>query len=116
MQKNTGRKSKGYSKNYVIEEMAMSIDWDKFQNELDGLVDDAGDRTDDQLAGRISSVTRLTDEEVKKMFPDPGDVKRLAELMEIVKRSGNQNEKINQIVANAEHFAGVIITLLSKVA
>jgi hypothetical protein len=94
----------------------MAIDWDKFQDELDGLVNDAGDKTDKKLAGKISSITRLTDDEVKKMFPDPADVKKLGELMEIVKRAGDRNEKINKIVANAEDFAGIVLTLLGKFA
>lgn len=94
----------------------MAIDWDKFQSELDVLVNHAADRTDKKLAGKISSITRLTDEEVKKMFPDPADVKKLGALMEIVKRAGDQNDKINKIVTNAEDFAGIILTLLSKFA
>ncbi|MES2838850.1 MAG: hypothetical protein V4794_01085 [Pseudomonadota bacterium] len=92
----------------------MSINWEKFQVDIDGLVDDAGERTDTKLAGRISSVTRLTDEEVKKLFPDPADVKKLAELMEIVKKTGDRNEKINKIVANIEDFGGIVVTLLGK--
>ena len=94
----------------------MPIDWENFQSDLDALVNDAGEKTDQQLAGKISSVTRLTDEEVKEMFPDPADVKKLGELMEIVKRSGDKNDKINKIVANAEDFAGIILTLLGKLA
>lgn len=94
----------------------MAIDWGKFQDELDGLVNDAGDKTDKKLAGKISSITRLTDDEVKKMFPDPADVKKLGELMEIVKRAGDRNDKINKIVANAEDFAGIVLTLLGKFA
>lgn len=94
----------------------MAIDWDKFQDELSQMVEDAGEKTDKKLAGKISSVTHLTDEEVKKLFPDPADVKRLGELMEIVKKAGDKNEKINKIVANAEDFAGIILTLLGKFA
>lgn len=94
----------------------MAIDWDKFQGELDSLVNDAGERTDKKLAGKISSITRLTDDEVRRMFPDPADVKKLGELMEIVKRTGDRNEKINKIAANSEDFAGIILTLLGKFA
>jgi hypothetical protein len=94
----------------------MPINWDKFQSDIDGLVDDAGERTDAKLASRISSVTRLTDEEVKKLFPDPADVKKLAELMEIVKKAGDRNEKVNKIVANIEEFGGIVVTLLGKLA
>ena len=84
----------------------MPIDWDKFQSDIGGLVDDAGEKTDAKLASRISSVTRLTDDEVKK----------LAELMEIVKKAGDRNEKINKIVSNIEEFGGIVVTLLGKLA
>ena len=94
----------------------MAIDWDKFQDELDVLIDDAGEKTDKKLAGKISTITRMTDEEVKKLFPDLAVVKKLAELMELVKRAGDRNDKINKIVANAEEFGGIILTLLGKFA
>jgi hypothetical protein len=92
----------------------MPIDWEKFQSDLDRAIEEAGERTDIKLAGKISAITRLTDDEVKKLFPDPADVKKLAELMEIVKGAGERNQKINQIVENAEEFAGIVLTLLSK--
>lgn len=92
----------------------MTIDWDKFQSELDVLVENAGDKTDKVLAGKISVMTRMTDDEVRKLFPDPADVKKLSELLEIVKRGGERNEKINKIVGNAEEFGGIILTLLGK--
>jgi hypothetical protein len=94
----------------------MTIDWDKFQDDIDNLVEEAGDRTDIKLAGKISTITRMTDQEVKKLFPDPADVKKLAELMEIVRRAGDRNEKINKIVINAKEFGGIILTLLGKFA
>jgi len=64
----------------------------------------------------MSSITRLTDDEIRKLFPDPADVKKLAELMEIVKRAGDRNQKINQIVENAEELGGIVLTLLQKFA
>jgi len=94
----------------------MAIDWQKFQSNVDQAVEDAGTRTDAKLAGQISSVTRLTDEEIKNLFPDPADVKKLAELMEIVKKAGDKNEKLNRIVANIDDFAGIVLTLLGKLA
>lgn len=94
----------------------MAINWNKFKGELDQIIDDSGEKTDKKLAGKISTITRMTDDEVKKLFPAPADVKKLAELMEIVKRSGDKNKKINQIVSNAEEFGEVIYTLLKKFA
>jgi hypothetical protein len=92
----------------------MTIDWNKFQNELDQMVDEAGDKTDKRLAHKISSITRLTEVEVKQLFPDPGDVKRLGELIEIIRRAGDRKDKINTIVSNAGKFGGIILTLLDK--
>lgn len=94
----------------------MAIDWEKFQGELDDLITGAGKRTDDKLAGKISSITRMTDDEVKNLFPEPADVKKLADLMEIVQGADEQNQKINAIVSNAEKFGGIILTLLGKFA
>ena len=94
----------------------MAIDWKKFQDNVDQAVESAGERTDANLAGQISSVTRLTDEEIKKLFPDPADVKKLADLMEIVKKAGDQKDKVNRIVANIDDFAGIVLTLLGKFA
>jgi len=94
----------------------MPINWEKFQSDLDRAIEEAGERTDMKLAGRISSVTRLTDDEVKKLFPDPDDVKKLANLMEVVKGAGDRNQKVNRIVKNAEEFAGIILNLIAKFA
>jgi hypothetical protein len=94
----------------------MAIDWDKFQADVDDAIAQAGKRTDAKLAGKVSSITRLTDEEIEKLFPEPADVKKLAELMEIVKNAGDRNQKINQIVSNIESFGGIVFTLLQKFA
>ena len=94
----------------------MPINWDKFHDDLDDAVEAAGSRTDAALASKISSITRLTDDEVKRLFPDPADVKRLAELMQIVKQAGDRNEKVSQIVDKAEEFAGIMLTLLQRFA
>jgi NAD(P)-dependent dehydrogenase (short-subunit alcohol dehydrogenase family) len=94
----------------------MSIDWDSFERELDGIIAESADRTDEKLAGRISSITRMTDEEVQELFPEPADVKKLSELMRIVKSAEEKNTKINNIVSNAEKFGPIILALLSKFA
>ncbi len=93
----------------------MALDWEKFQDELDQMVNESGDKTDKRLAHKISSITRLTEVEVRQLFPKPGDVKRLGQLIEIIKRAGNKSEKINTMVSNAEKFGAIILTLLDKV-
>jgi len=94
----------------------MAIDWDKFDHDTDKAIEEAGERTDAKLASVVSSVTRLTDDEIQELFPEPADVDKLRELMKVVKSAGDRNEKINSIVENSEKFAGVIVTLLSKFA
>ncbi|MEN9372485.1 MAG: hypothetical protein RIR79_37 [Pseudomonadota bacterium] len=90
----------------------MGVDWDKFQEDIDTLVVSAGHKTDAALASQISSLTRLTDEDVQKLFPEPADVQKLAQLMEIVKGAGEKNEKINKFVAGSDQYASVVLTLL----
>ena len=94
----------------------MAIDWDKFDKEVDQAIEQAEQKTDEKLATRISSVTRLTDEEIMELFPNPADVKKLKDLMKVVKSTEDRNTKINQIVANAEEFGGIVLTLLAKFA
>lgn len=92
----------------------MPINWDEFDNEIDGIIAESATETDQNLASRISSITRMTDDEVKELFPSPADVKKLSELMKIVRSSEEKNNKINKLVANAENFGGIVLTLLSK--
>lgn len=92
----------------------MPIDWSTFDKQIDDIVKSAADRTDERLASRISSITRMTDEEVVELFPKPGDAQKVAQLMKIVRSAKDQNRKVNEIVENAEKFGGVILTLLQK--
>jgi len=90
----------------------MAIDWDSI--DLDGIIDDAATETDNELASKISSLTKMTDEQIRELFPISADAKKLIKLMKIVKSSEDQNIKVNNIVNNAEEFGGVVLTLLSK--
>ena len=94
----------------------MPIDWDDFQASLDGAVENAKKKTDDELAAQAASITRLTEEEVKKLFPKPADVQSLKDLMEIVKSSESRNRQIARIEQNIESLGGTILTLLQKFA
>jgi hypothetical protein len=94
----------------------MPIDWDMFDSDIDRAIIESAEATDDKLASKISSITRMTDEEVKELFPDPADTKKLVELMKIVKSSEDRNTKINSIVTKADEFGGIVLTLLDKLA
>ena len=90
------------------------INWNELSSNADAAIKNASKKTDDKLASQISSLTRLKDAEIKEMFPEPSDVKKLAELMAIVKSAEDKNLKISKIIKNSENFAGIIMTLLSK--
>ena len=92
----------------------MPIDWEAYNNNLDSAIETAATETDDTLATKIAAVTRLTSEDVKEMFPNPADVKKLGELMAIVKSAEDRNTKINNIVSNAQNLGGVVLTLIDK--
>lgn len=92
----------------------MPIDWDSFDEDLNQAADEAEKKTDDKLASKISSLTRMTDEEIKELFPTPADVAKLAKLMKIVKSAEDRNNKINNIVQNAEELSGVVLSLIEK--
>lgn len=94
----------------------MPVNWDEFERDLDSIIERGAARADEKLASRISSVTRMTDDEVKELFPEPADIQRLAKLMKIVKSAEDRNTKINNIISNAEEFAGIVLTLLEKFA
>ncbi len=94
----------------------MPIDWDQLDSDIDNAIDQSIQATDEELASKVSSLTRLTDEEVKELFPDAADLKKLAQLMKIVTSADSRNTKITQLGEKSEEFAGVVLTLLSRFA
>ena len=91
-------------------------DWEKLEKNIDRIIKDSARKTDEMLASNISSVTRLTDDEIKDLFPKPSDAKALFDLMKIVKSAEERNTKINKIIENSEKFGGIVLTLLDKLA
>lgn len=90
----------------------MTLDFSNI--DIDAIADDAAQKTDDKLAGQISSLTRMTDAEIKKLFSKAADAKKLVALMQIVKSAETRNKKISNIVENSEKFAGIVLKLLDK--
>ncbi|KGJ96917.1 hypothetical protein [Colwellia psychrerythraea] len=89
----------------------MPINWEKFDKNVDQAITES---VDTKLASQISSITRLTDDEVNELFPEPADLKKLGELLKIIKSAETRNNKVNSIANNSEEFAGVVLTLLTK--
>lgn len=88
--------------------------WSDLEERIGGLVDQAADETDEELATEMSSITKLTNEEVKELFPKPSDAQKLFELIRLVNEDTERNEKVNELVANSERFADIVITLVSR--
>ena len=55
----------------------MATDW----SAIDAAISEASDETTEELAARVSSLTRMTDAEVLELFPRSGDVRRVRRLM-----------------------------------
>jgi len=92
----------------------MSINWESFDENLHHATNESADAVDTKLASHISSITRLTDDEVNELFPEPADLKNLAALLKVVKSAETRNKKVSSIIENSEEFAGVALTLLTK--
>ena len=92
----------------------MPINWEEFDESLDQAITESVDAVDTKLASHISSITRLTDDEINELFPEPADLKKLSELLKIVKSAETRNKKVNSIINNAEEFSDVIFTLVDK--
>lgn len=92
----------------------MSIDWEKFDNDLSQSIEESVRTVDAKLATQMSSITRLTDEEINELFPEPADLQNLSELLKVVKSAETKNNKVNAIISNSEKFAKVTLQLLEK--
>jgi hypothetical protein len=92
----------------------MPIDWDAFDASVDAAIGRAAAQTDDDLATEVSSLTTMTNAQIKELFPEPADLKRLAELMRIVKSAEDDNAKIARIAENGERFAGTVLKIAGR--
>ena len=72
----------------------------------------AQEQTDEKYKNVISSLTRLTDEEIEKFFPERRDKDKLLELMDLVNQETSENEKITKLKDNAEKFGAIAFRLL----
>jgi hypothetical protein len=59
-------------------------------------------------------ITRMTNEDVIKLFPKSADAIKVAELMKIVKSAETRNRKVKELADNAEKLAGVTLNLLDR--
>lgn len=74
----------------------------------------AGQQTDDEFSSKVSSLTRLTDDEIKAITPHPGDKEKLAELMKIISDVTTNNIQKADAIRNAKGLAEIAVALLGK--
>lgn len=87
----------------------MALDWSGV--DIDGAINRAADATDRQLASQISSITRLTDEEVAELCPEPADAKALQNALEILGAATDYNSKVARIMNGGEKLVKMAIKL-----
>lgn len=71
-------------------------------------------QTDDTFASKVSSLTRLTDGEIKEIAPNPIDKERLAALLGVVADATKSNNEKAQAIRKIDGLAEVAIPLLLK--
>jgi hypothetical protein len=81
---------------------------------MDVALNESEKATDAKLASKISSLTKMTDDEVQELFPSQADAKKLIELMKIIKSREERNTKVTKIVSDAEKFGDIVLTLLER--
>lgn len=88
---------------------------DNEEFDFDSLLDEAEAETDAELTSKISNLVRMTDAEIKELFPKKVDKKKLIELMSIVKSSTSINNKKRRLLRNIGKLAGTVISVLNKI-
>lgn len=71
-------------------------------------------QTDDAFAAKVSSLTRLTDEEIKEITPGALDKERFAALLGIIADATKDNHEKAEAIRNIEGLAEIAIPLLLK--
>lgn len=85
-------------------------------NPFDDAAAEAARLTNAELDARVSSLTRLTDAELRRLFPTKADKQRLVELLAIVNAATTENQKIVELRRNLERLGGVALRLIETLA
>ena len=88
----------------------MAVDWESLNKEIEA----SADRTKERLADRISSLTRMTEDEIQDLLPEEADKEKMVRLMTIVRSSDEHNKKVSNLISNIEELGGIVLSLLDK--
>lgn len=83
------------------------INWDE-------IIDKAFEKAEIDFASEFSSLTRLTDDEVKEFVTTPVDQKRFAELVAVVRDETKSNQKKAAAISRIEGAMDLIVPILGK--
>jgi hypothetical protein len=64
------------------------------------------------LAGELSSLTRLSEQDIQRLLPRKVDKEQFAALMAIVADSTDEDEKIAALKERLEEVGGVVVRIL----
>lgn len=78
------------------------------------IADEAKNITDQQLSSDISSLTKLSQEEINSIAPAPLDKDNLKKLIQMVKDSAKSNEIKAETITNIDNGVSLLVSLLSK--
>ena len=90
------------------------LDDSNSQNPFEEDAKRAADETDKQLAGAQARVATVSWDGLKKMLPSPGDQQQLNELIKIVQKDTEHNEKVASLIANIGTLGGIVVKVLSR--
>ena len=74
--------------------------------------EEAREATNANLAGEISSLTRLSEEDIQRLLPSKVDKERFGTLMAIVADSTSNNAKVASLKENMEDIGHVLVRIL----
>lgn len=72
-------------------------------------------QTDDTFASKVSSLTRLTNDEIKEITPNALDKERLANLLGIVVDATKSNNEKAEAIRNINGLVEIAVPLLLKI-
>ena len=73
---------------------------------------EARESTNRALAGEISSLTLLTEEDVERLLPRKADKEQFGALMAIVAAATDENTKVAALRDNLDNVGGVLVKIL----
>ena len=73
---------------------------------------EAAEQTNSEFAEKISKLTNLTEEQIKAVCPEKVDQQNLEKLIDIVKKSENENVMKNNLINNFSTVGGIVCKLL----